>query len=152
MHARRTSACTLAAALGAALMLASAPAAAQGPLPADSLSRARTWSFWFMAGVPDSIAAHMLPDVLTSIGGRTGLVDAQAMIAERAGTEKRLVEERFVWRNGKRQYWRVMEMTTLPEPFVLRFVMDEQGRIAGLGLGPQSATPPVDSGGVAIKP
>ena len=86
------------------------------------------------------------------MGGRAGIVDAQAMVADRAGVEKRVIEERFVWRNGRRQYWRVMEMSGLAEPFVLRFVMDEEGRIAGIGLGPQSATPPVDSGGVAIKP
>ncbi|MDH5234529.1 MAG: hypothetical protein OEW77_06175 [Gemmatimonadota bacterium] len=42
-------------------------------------------------------------------------------------------------------------MTTLPEPFVLRFVMLEDGSIDGIGMGPESATPPADSGGVAIR-
>ena len=139
-------------ALAAGLFAVNEPAAAQRPLPADSLARGRTWSFWFSAGQADSLVAHLIPEVLQQMGGRAGIVDAQAMVADRAGVEKRVIEERFVWRNGRRQYWRVMEMSGLAEPFVLRFVMDEEGRIAGIGLGPQSATPPVDSGGVAIKP
>lgn len=134
------------------LLLVAGTAGAQRPLPADSLARARTWSFWFMAGAVDSLTSRMLPDVLQQMGGRDGLAQAQAMVAERAGVEKRVIEERFVWRNGRRQYWRVMETSAMEEPFVLRFVMDEEGRIAGIGLGPKSATPPVDSGGVAIRP
>lgn len=129
-----------------------APLTAQPRLSNDSLELARSWSTWFLTGRADSLAAKMSAEVLQAHGGLSGIIDAQAMVAERAGMQKAVIEERFVWRNGRRQYWRTMEMTTLPEPFVLRFVMLETGMIAGVGLGPLSAVPPIDSGGPAIKP
>ncbi len=135
-------------------LLASDPARAdaQQRLPSDSLAIARRWSGWFLTGHADSLAATATPDFLADMGGVDGLRDAQGMVAQRAGLAMRVIEERFVWRNGRRQYWRTMEMTNFPEPFVMRFVMLESGRLAGLGLGPLSAVPAADSGGPAIKP
>jgi hypothetical protein len=122
-----------------------APLAAQSKLPNDSLELGRRWSEWFLTGRADSIASKMSAEVLQASGGLSGIIDAQAMVAERAGAAKLLMEEKFVWRNGRRQYWRTMQMTTLPEPFVLRFVMSTDGMITGIGLGPLSAAPPIDS-------
>ncbi len=139
----------LAIALTAAL---TAPLAAQGKLPDDSVGLGRKWSTWFLNGYADSLAASMAADVLQATGGVSGIIDAQAMVAERAGVVKSVMEEKFVWRNGRRQYWRTMVMTTLPEPFVLRFVMGLDGKIGGVGLGPLSQTPPIDSSGPPLKP
>jgi hypothetical protein len=126
-------------------LLASLPhrsVAAQQRLPVDSLSVARRWSGWFLTGHADSLAVRATPEFLAEMGGVEGLRDAQGMVAQRAGLAMRVIEERFVWRNGRRQYWRTMEMTNFPEPFVMRFVMLEDGRLSGLGLGPLSAVPP----------
>lgn len=147
--ARTARTLTLAALAAAAL---AAPAAAQAKLPNDSLELGRKWAEWFLTGRADSVAAYMMPDALASVRGVSGIQEGQAMVAERAGSFKKLIEERFVWRNGARQYWRVMEMTVIPEPFVLRFVMRSDGLIAGIGLGPLSAVPPIDSSGPSIKP
>ena len=125
---------------------------AQQRLPADSLAIARRWSGWFLTGHADSLAAAATPEFLAEMGGVDALRDAQGMVAQRAGLAMRVIEERFAWRNGRRQYWRTMEMTTFPEPFVLRFVMLENGRLTGLGLGPLSAVPAADSSGPVIKP
>ena len=129
-----------------------APLAAQAKLPNDSLELGRKWSLWFLGGRADSLASAMAPDMLQSHGGVAGITEAQAMVAERAGLMKSVMEEKFVWRNGQRQYWRTMAMSVLPEPFLLRFVMTSDGRISGVGLGPLSEAPPVDSSGPAIKP
>jgi hypothetical protein len=130
----------------------SAPLAAQAKLPDDSVALGRQWSTWFLTGRADSLASRMSAEVLQAHGGVSGIIDAQAMVAERAGLMKSVMEEKFVWRNGRRQYWRTMVMSVLPEPFVLRFVMGEDGRIVGVGLGPLSAAPPVDSSGPPLKP
>jgi len=124
---------------------------AQQPLPADSLELGRKYAFWFLTGAVDSLTAHMTPDVAQALGGRAGLLDGHTMVATRAGIEVRLLEERFAWRNGQRQYWRRMQMSVLEEPFLLRFVLRADGSIGGLGMGPASAAPPVDSGGAAIR-
>lgn len=136
--------------LAGALALGAPLLEAQKSLPADSLELGRTYARWFMAGGTDSLLAVMRPDLIASLGGRAGVLDGQAMVATRAGAESGLIEERFVWRNGQRQYWRKMQMTVLEEPFLLRFVILEDGGIGGIGMGPASAAPPVDSGGAAI--
>lgn len=121
------------------------------PLPADSLELGRRFSSWMFTANIDSLMVYMRPELVADIGGRDGIAAGQQTIAERAGTEVRVIEERFIWRNGKRQYLRKSQMTILPEPFVLRFVMNDDGSIDGIGMGPESATPPADSGGVAIR-
>lgn len=124
---------------------------AQAPLPKDSLELGRKYAFWLMSGTADSLVANMRPDVVAALGGRDGLLEGTATIANRAGTEVRVIEERFIWRNGQRQYLRKSQMSILPEPFVLRFVMLADGSVAGIGMSPESAAPPADSGGPAIR-
>jgi hypothetical protein len=62
-------------------------------------------------------------------------------IASRAGSEVSVIEEKFITRNGARQYWRTAKMDILPEAFLLRWVISPEGRIAGVGMGPASQAP-----------
>ena len=91
------------------------------------------------------------PDLLESIGGRAGVKAAQDQVTMRAGIELNAPEVRFVWRKGKRLYWRTMQMSTFDGFFLLRVVLLEDGRIAGIGMGPASGAPPVDRGGAPLK-
>lgn len=121
-------------------------------LPSDSLAVARRYAQWFLAGQVDSIVPRVPAAALDALGGRDGIQRAGATVAERAGAELRVVEERFVWRNGKRQYWRTMAMSAMDQHFLLRIVLEHDGRFGGYGLGTADGPPPVDSGGPPIRP
>jgi hypothetical protein len=69
---------------------------------------------------------------------------AGLQIATRAGNEVSVIEEKFITRNGARQYWRTAKMDILEEPFLLRWVISPEGKIAGIGMGPASQAPPID--------
>ena len=124
---------------------AAAPAAApRVRLPADSLAIARKYANWVWTSQIDSIFAHSRTETRTD-EARAQFMDMMAQVAARAGTEDRMVEERWVRRNGNRQYWRVVNMTDFhDEPIVLRIVMLPDGNWGGMGLGPLSQVPPID--------
>jgi len=133
----------------AALALATAPLAAQQPAPAqaapkDSLALARKYATWFYAGQMDSVLAHHSAEgraELTTDALRERLME----VASRAGEEDSVIEEKFVKRNGRTQYWRVAKFTAYAdEPLVLRLVILPTGEIGGMGFNPLSRTPPVD--------
>ena len=130
------------AALGTGL--ASAPAAAQDGMPADSLAYARQITAWFFAGEVDSLVAH-------SDSGGQG-IDAEAnwqqrleQFTGRAGEELEVVEEKFAKRNGNTQYWRTSKYSKFTtEPILLRWAFNKKGELIGAGVGPLSQAPPVD--------
>ena len=141
----------VAALLAVGVSVGAAPAWAQARLPNDSLEVGRRYVRWFLTSQVDSLAAHMSPGALDAVGGRDGLTRRAVEVAARAGQTQGVVEERFVWRNGQRQYWHAVNTTLLGEPLLVRIVMAPNGAMTGLGLGPRSSAPPVDSGGPPIK-
>ena len=61
------------------------------------------------------------------------------------GNEAQLVEERWVRRNGNRQYWRIARYTDFAdEPIALRLVIMPDGSLGGIGLNPLSRVPEID--------
>lgn len=73
------------------------------------------------------------------------MADFLAQASARAGTEASLVEERWVRRNGDRQYWRISRFTDFTdEPVVLRIIILPTGEWGGMGFNPLSRVPPVD--------
>jgi hypothetical protein len=138
--------------LALTLSLAGSTVASAQRLPSDSLEVARRYARWSLAGQVDSIVPRVPAGALEALGGRDGIQRAGATVAERAGAELRVIEERFVWRNGKRQYWRTMAMSQMDQHFLLRIVIEHDGRFGGYGLGTPDAAPPTDSGGPPIRP
>jgi hypothetical protein len=128
-----------------------AAAPAQVRLPADSLARMRQYSEWFLRGQIDSLVAHVTPTARASITAEL-LTTRRGQFTQNAGVQIEVLEERFVWRGNARQYWRTMRTSTAPEPVLLRWVISPDGTLSGIGLNPQSATPPADSLGPVIKP
>jgi hypothetical protein len=124
---------------------------AQSPLPNDSLEIGRRYVKWFLTSEVDSLVAHMSERTLAALGGRDGLTTQMVQVAARAGQTGSVVEERFAWRNGQRQYWHAVNTTMLGEPLLVRIVIAPNGEMTGLGLGPLSGAPPVDSGGPPIR-
>ncbi len=138
---------TLAASLSAQTP---APAAPVAPPPApraldyDSLAFGRQLTDWFYAGEVDSLVAHSDSGMRAAFG-RDKWVEATGQWLTRAGTETSLVEERWVRRNGLRQYWRVMNVSNFPDGAVmLRWALEPGKRIAGVGMNPASQAPAVD--------
>jgi hypothetical protein len=136
-----------------AIALASDTALAQGqpPLPPDSLERARRYMTWFKEAKTDSLWPHVVPGIGGALSSSASLAAMSAEFRTRAGTIRGVVEERFAWRGGNRQFWQTLDASDAPEPILLRWVLGADGRIRGMGLTLLSEAPPVDSGGPVIK-
>jgi hypothetical protein len=135
----------LAAPLAAQTPAPAAPAApvVRQKLPNDSVAIARKYASWIWSSQVDSLIAHMVPD--TSAPNRQQITDQFARMSARVGTEAQLVEERWVRRNGERQYWRIARFTDFTdEPVALRIVIMPDGRMGGMGFNPLSRVPAVD--------
>jgi len=133
-----------AAAQGSTTTAASRPAP-PAPLPADSFDLARKYTRWFYEQQVDSLVAHHSPEGRSDAGLPARLVNSHKELAERAGKEVWVTDERFITRNGQRQYWRTATFSGFNEPLLVRWVMNSKGEITGLGLGPKSSAPPIDS-------
>ena len=130
-----------------ALLLA-APLHAQGAVPLTDdqfLKLGKQYTQWFFHGDADSLLAHMAPETQAAVGGRDGILENRARVDERAGVELSVVEEKMTRRHGHPQFWHSGQFSSLEDPIVLRWVMDDAGRITGVGLGPRNQTPAPDT-------
>jgi hypothetical protein len=140
IHLRRTL-LTVAIALGLPAALAAQTALGE----TEYLALGRKFYDWFISAEADSLLAHMPPDDRQGAGGVAGVNQAVADFLARAGMEQELLEEKVNRRRGHPQYWRESRYSTFTnEPLVFRFVVDEQGQITGVGMGPKSGTPAPD--------
>jgi hypothetical protein len=113
-------------------------------LPADSLERARKYATWFLTARTDSMFAHFDSVSRQQYGSPSVLDEVAADLAIRAGSEERVLEERWVDRLGKRQYWRTSRFTGSDEPVMIPLALLPTGALAGIGINRQSEAPPVD--------
>ncbi len=130
-----------------ALLLA-VPLRAQTATPlsdAEFLKLGKQYTTWFFNGDADSLLAHMVPESRTGVGGMAGLYEARDKVTEHAGSELLVLEEKMTRRHGHPQFWHAGQFSTLDEPLVIRWVMEDDGRIMGVGLGPRSQTPAPDT-------
>lgn len=118
------------------------PAAAQ-EAAVDSLALARQYTDWLYAGEADSLFAHTSDEAREQLTADRYARTTET-IAERAGFEFDM-EETWKLRNGDCQYWRTATFSNLDGPFLLRWVLNAEGKINGLGLGPYAQAPPVDA-------
>ena len=124
-------------ALGGALL---APAVSRAQVaPVDSLALARQYTEWLLAGDVDSLKAH------STEGSTIEFSQVSQLIAQRAGHELEVSEETWKLRNGDCQYWRTSQFSAMEEPILIRWVLDREGRIDGLGAGPLTQAPEVES-------
>ena len=126
--------------LAVAVALLPAVARAQ-ETPVDSLALARQYTTWLYAGDTDSLIAHSTEEMAAS----GNYAQLGQMIAERAVVELEVSEETWKMRNGECQYWRTSQFSSIEEPILIRWVLDPQGRISGLGAGPYAQAPPVEA-------
>jgi len=144
---------SLAAAPLSAQVPAAPPAAAPAPPPvltpaqeARFLQLGKTYTRWFLAGKADSLAGVYETTALLRMGGVENIRQQMAQVADHAGTESAVLAEKMTRRNGWPQFWHEGQFTQFAdEPIVIRWVMDADGHIVGVGLGPKSRTPAVDN-------
>jgi hypothetical protein len=121
-----------------------APAAKPLPLPADSFDLARKYTRWFYERQVDSLVAHHVPELRQQPGLPARITGSIDELATRAGKEVWVTDERFVTRNGQRQYWRTATFSDFAEPLLFRWVINSRGEISGIGMGPKSQAPAID--------
>ncbi len=119
-------------------------AAKPAQLPADSMTIARKYTQWFYTSQIDSLVAHLDSVNRAKPGIKQQYESLTADLAVRGGTEKLLMDEKFITRNGARQYWRTAMFSIFSEPLLLRWVISAKGEILGIGMGPASQAPPID--------
>jgi hypothetical protein len=137
----------LAFGISAPLSAQAAPARVPPPpkLDYDSLAFARQVTQWFLYADVDSLWAHSDTSLQSAYGGNKEVwADQVAQFALQFGQESSLIEERWVQRLGRRQYWRIMKLTESGEPIALRWVLLPGKKVPGFGINPVSALPPVD--------
>ena len=142
---------------------AAAPVAAQTPAPAapapaidrtreippkldnDSLEFARQVTLWFYSGQVDSLWAHTSPEWQSAMGSKDRWSAMFGDFIQRLGSETELVQERWIKRNGQRQYVRVLRAAEFSEePVAIRWVILPGKRLGGAGMNPLSRMPPAD--------
>lgn len=101
-------------------------------------------SEFFYAGKMDSLWAMLTPGFRADIQNQQALTDRLGLIVGRAGFETKVVQEKLKMRNGKPQYWRAADFSSLPEPLLLRWVIEPDGKVSGMGIGPLSQAPTTD--------
>lgn len=131
-------------AAGFTLVFALPLAAQEARLPADSMEIGQKYTKWFLAYEADSLWSHMTPEMQERNGGVDHLVDMMDQVALQVGTEMEVLEERYVTRNGKPQFWHTGRFSEMPEPIQIRWVIEPDGRISGAGINPASQAPAVD--------
>ena len=125
-------------------LLLQAPQASQAP-KRDTLALARQFTVWLYTGQVDSLFAHHPADAQRDTTLRSRIRASVDQLALRAGTETSVIEEKFVKRNGRTQYWRTATFSDFAaEPLLVRWVLNPDGTIGGIGMGPLSQAPPID--------
>ena len=129
----------------ASIAVTGSAAAAQAPaVPTDSLAFARKLSEWFFTGQKDSLWAHSSADVKKQLEKPDSYVEALNDLSARAGSEEKVVEEKFVKRKGNTQYWRTSKYSLAGEPVMVRFAFSPDFTIIGIGMNPASEAPEID--------
>jgi hypothetical protein len=143
---------TKTAILGLALLSAAPPALQAQSVPPDSLALARQYTTWLLAGETDSLVAHVAEGVSSEFGTPEFWTQATNTISMRAGEEVVVLDESWKPRNGDCQYWRTSEFSAMSEWLLIRWVLDAEGRIEGVGMGPESQAPPTDGDTCGVPP
>ena len=142
--------CLGAAPLAAQTPAPAAPAAVPAPTPPtkldnDSLEFARQVTLWFYSGVVDSLWAHTSPEWQAAMESKDRWSAMFGDFIQRLGSETELVEERWMKRNGQRQYVRVLRAAEFSaEPVAIRWVILPGKLLGGAGMNPLSRMPPAD--------
>lgn len=118
---------------------------AQEPISVDSLGLARQYTQWLYDGQADSLLAHSSTWALERYATREEWQRRSEMVGERLGWETSIIDETWKTVNGRCQHWRTAQFSSFSQPFMIRWMLNEQWEIMGLQLGAASAAPEVEA-------
>ncbi|MCA9762586.1 MAG: hypothetical protein KC544_05575 [Gemmatimonadetes bacterium] len=122
-----------------------APAAAK-PFTAAETTRymeiGQAATRYFFEGHADSLLAMGDSAFQARVGGVDGIRQQVDRLAERAGMVLNVLDQKMTRRNGTPQFWYEAEMSEFTnEPIVFRWLINEDGKLVGAGMGPKSMAP-----------
>ena len=132
-----------------ALTLAALPLAAQDAAPppfkpftaAENeryLARGKQIMAWYLAGQADSVHSAFSPETAGEITVDQ-IRQQRDVFEERAGTVIKVLAEKMTRRNGIAQFWWEADATNFTaEPVVMRWLLNEQLQVVGVGFNPKS--------------
>lgn len=138
-----------------ALTLFALPLAAQGTPPTPPppfkpftaaeneryLARGKQIMAWYLAGQADSVYSTFAPETAAEITVDQ-IRQQRDVFEERAGTVLRVHAEKMTRRNGVAQFWWEADGSNFAaEPVVMRWLLNEQLQVVGIGFTPKSRAP-----------
>ena len=134
----------IACGLTAVTLLFAAPLAAQSESP-DSLALGRKYTGWFLDGYADSLWKVMGEGTRGRMGGIEHIESMMDQIIDQIGYEAEVVSESAQVRDdGVLEYRRLSEYDLAPEPIVLIWRINDEGKIVGVSVRPESQAPPAN--------
>ncbi len=128
----------IACGLTAVTLLFAAPLAAQSESP-DSLALGRKFTGWFFDGQSDSLLNAMVETTRERVGGLEGIENMMDQLINQIGYEAEVVSESAKVRDdGVLEYRRLSEFESAPQRFVWIWRTNEEGKIVGAGIRPES--------------
>ena len=134
-----------------ALILAATPAMAQdedaAPLvdmPADSMEIGDQYVSWFLDYDAESLREKFDDGMKERMGSVGDMIDRMGQFFDQVGVQENVVSQRYWMREGQRQFWHTAKFSGMDENVVIRFVIQPDGMITGIGINPESQNPPVD--------
>lgn len=111
----------------------------------EFLALGKKYTQWFLSGRADSLATGFDEESFQKMGGMEGILTQMGQIAERAGTEVKILEEKMTYRNGIPQFWHEGSFSEFTDQtLVFRWLLNAKGKIIGAGIQPRSAAPEPD--------
>ena len=134
----------IACGLTAVTLLFAAPLAAQSESP-DSLALGRKFTGWFVDGYADSLWNVMGEGTRGRIGSIENIESMMDQIIDQIGDEAEVVSESAKFRDdGVLVYRRLSEYDLAPEPIVWIWRINDEGKIVGVSIRPESQAPPAN--------
>ena len=137
-----------------ALVLAASPVMAQddaaeadaplADMPADSMAIGDQYVTWFLDYDAESLREKFSPELQERLGSVGDMIDRMGQFFDQVGTQETVVSQRYWLRNGERQFWHTAKFSGMDENVVIRFVIQPDGSITGIGINPESQNPEVD--------
>lgn len=130
-----------------ALPLAAQNAPPAAPPPFKPFTQAETERYmargkqvmaWYLAGQADSVHGAFSPETAGEITVDQ-IRQQRDVFEERAGTVIKVLAEKMTRRNGIAQFWWEADVTNFSaEPVVMRWLLNEELKVVGVGFNPKS--------------
>lgn len=113
-------------------------------MPADSMAIGDEYVSWFLDYDAESLREKFNDRMKERTGSVGDMIDMMGQFFDQVGVQEEVVSQRYWIRDGSRQFWHTAKFSEVDENIVIRFVIEPDGTITGIGINPESQNPPVD--------